>query len=43
MLSESWMARVDIGHLVFKPFEGRVSIISDEYRMVHLPTSSYMP
>lgn len=26
MLSESWMARVDSGHLIFKYFEGRVSL-----------------
>jgi hypothetical protein len=30
MLSESWMTRVDSGHLVFKPFEGRVSTLTYE-------------
>jgi len=27
MLSESWMARVDSGHLIFKSFKGRVSTL----------------
>ena len=26
-LSEGWMARIDNGHLIFKPFEGRVSTL----------------
>jgi len=26
-LSEGWMARIDSGHLIFKPFEGRMSTI----------------
>jgi hypothetical protein len=27
VLSESWMARVDSGHLIFTPFKGRVSVV----------------
>ena len=38
MLSESWMARVDSGHLTFKSFEGKVSITPEDMRrFTHQP------